>query len=118
MGVIYYYFVITTLGEPQFVTPEDFQKIPQDDLLYNAQLLVEAGFITQPPNFPSHMITLAETFSINDLTWEGQEFLDSIKDNQVWSQVKSDLSNKGLDVGIDIVKSLATGYVKKKLGLE
>lgn len=48
------------------------------------------------------------------LTWEGHEFLDSVRDAEVWSKTKEAASSFG-SYGLDMLKDLAKGFIKTKI---
>jgi hypothetical protein len=81
-----------------------------DELNYHLELLIEAGFLTGE----SHLGQGSPM--INKLTWKGHEFLDDVRDNEIWGKTKERF--KGLpSVAINIVAELAKAEIKKKLGL-
>ena len=53
---------------------------------------------------------------VKGITWQGHEFLDSVRDDGVWSHTMEKLKPVG-SASIDIVKSVAIAYVSSKLGL-
>ena len=80
----------------------------QEEINYHIRLLIEAGMVkgNLGPVFPT----------VSKLTWDGHEFLDNIKDSDVWSKTKERL--KGLPgVALSVVGELAKAEIKKKLGL-
>ena len=48
------------------------------------------------------------------LTWEGHDFLDSVRDPEVWRKTKEGLDAAG-GFTFELMKSLAKGLVKKKI---
>lgn len=50
----------------------------------------------------------------NSITWAGSDFLDSVRDDQIWRRTKEGLNQAG-GFTLDIAKSLAKGLVKKQL---
>lgn len=48
------------------------------------------------------------------LTWAGHDFLDSVRDNEVWKKTKAGAAAAG-GITFDLMKSLAKGLVKKKI---
>ncbi len=48
------------------------------------------------------------------LTWEGHEYLDSIRDPEIWDKVASAADEIG-SFGIDTLKTLAKGFIKTKI---
>ena len=82
--------------------------------LYHANLLAEAGFI----KCDNRGYTYGEgEILIERLTWEGHEFLDSIKSDKVWDRVKARLASTIEDASLGIIKLVAEDVSKNILGL-
>lgn len=47
----------------------------------------------------------------NRLTWEGHEFLDKIKNESIWRQVKAMAREKGVDLSFGVIKDLAKALI-------
>lgn len=58
---------------------------------------------------------------ISKITWEGHEFLDSIRDQRVWNKIKAGAEKMG-GVGLGFVwqmgKAIITAEIKTRLGLD
>lgn len=52
-----------------------------------------------------------------DLTWNGHEFLDAIKNDTVWNDVKKTAAKHGGSLPFDIVKALAVKLVGNIVGI-
>jgi DNA-binding PadR family transcriptional regulator len=82
---------------------------------YHLKLLEEAGFIdgidveAWDDDGPS-LILLR-------LTWAGHDFLDSVRDDKIWTDVRGHLRKVGGSAAIEVVKALAVGAAKAALGL-
>ena len=48
------------------------------------------------------------SFGISNLTWEGYEYLDKIRDDSIWKKVKDVAKDKGLPLAIDTIKQIAS----------
>ena len=48
------------------------------------------------------------------VTWKGHDFLDTVRDDGIWQQTKEGASGVG-GFTVDLLASLAKGFVKKKL---
>ena len=48
------------------------------------------------------------------LTWVGHEFLESVRDPEIWKQTKGAASSSG-SYGLDTLKDLAKGFIKTKI---
>ncbi len=73
--------------------------------------------ILQEARFVEATITGGPTAMVHRLTWAGHDFLDSIRDESVWSAVKKKLAAVGGSTSIDVLKALVTQVVKGELGL-
>lgn len=86
---------------------------------YHVLLLMEAGFLT------AHSQTfLEDTFPVwkpKRLTYEGHEFLDTVRDGEVWRRTKAGAEKAGV-AGLGVLLELSKAYgkevLKEKLGIE
>ena len=73
-------------------------------------LLIDAGLIDgQVANTLGPGV---KDFFAQRLTWEGHEFLDSIRSDTVWNKTKKLFADEGLSMTVDLVKGAA-----KKIGM-
>ena len=70
---------------------------------YHLQLMKDSGFVTHLGQHTAR------------LTSEGHDFLEAIRDEGIWKQTKSAISETGGSVTLEIFKTLATGFLKKKI---
>ncbi len=49
-----------------------------------------------------------------ELTWKGHDFIDSVRDDEVWAKTKKG-AEEARGFTIDLLKDLAKGLVKKKI---
>lgn len=85
----------------------------KDELLYTADKLIEAGYLNSRLGWnmqSSHIIT------VNSISYNGHQFLDTIRDNDIWKDTKNKAS-KIASVSLPIIQELATSFIKLKLGL-
>jgi len=95
----------------------DYEKIRKNfceyeihDLLGNFKLCAEAGLINKgQKGVLTHSGLLLQT-----LTWEGHDFLEKIRDDAIWRATQSTAEEVG-SFSIDILKSIAQCYIKKKI---
>lgn len=88
-----------------------------DDLAikYHLLLLAQAQLIDyEPERTDTGRIIRVIAFS---LSWQGHDFLDSVRNDAVWAKVKSQASEKGVSLPFEVLKSLAIEAVKKLFGL-
>ena len=88
-----------------------------DDIKYCIIKLSEADLITVTIPGRKDKISMLD---IDSITWEGHMFLDSIRDDGLWSEIKSKIGNTA-KVSISIISKVATElgvtFLKNKLGL-
>ena len=49
------------------------------------------------------------------ITFAGHDYLDSIRDDGIWNKTKQAVAETGGSATLEIIKSLATGFLKKKI---
>jgi hypothetical protein len=79
-----------------------------EQISYHLSLIKEAGFIDAPAVHPMDGIVFKR------LSWQGHDFLDSIRDPEVWSKTKEGVgAARGFTV--DLLRDLAKGLIKKQI---
>ena len=83
----------------------------EPEIGYNLDLLVQAELVCGKVLWTVDK----ELFPIVDgLTWDGHEFLDTIRTESVWDKTKESVKRKGQDIRslpLDIIKSLAKNQI-------
>lgn len=51
-------------------------------------------------------------YTVGDLSWDGQDFLDKIRQDTVWNKTKTVIRDKGLPMVIDVVKEVASAVIQ------
>ncbi len=49
------------------------------------------------------------------LTHQGHDFLDAMRDEGIWSRTKDAVAQSGGNATLEIVKTIATGFLKKQI---
>lgn len=88
------------------------KEYPADKIAYTVERLVEAGYIpnkriTTPPYSRAH-------FEIDSLTWEGHQYLDCIRNDDVWDKTRKKVSPLG-GLPFSIMAEIAKGFIRIKL---
>ncbi|HEX4159226.1 MAG TPA: DUF2513 domain-containing protein [Rhizomicrobium sp.] len=78
-----------------------------DECIYNLRLAIGAGLV-QSSN--DHGVAVV----VNGLTWEGHDFLDQIRDPEIWRITKEGAKKAG-GFSFDLLAALAKGFLKKKI---
>ena len=84
---------------------------------HQARLLYEAGFIEEDAYYASRRGSFTHEFHIERLTNDGHDFLDSIRNDRVFTTVKEKMATVGGAASLAIVKALAEGVTKDLLKL-
>ena len=56
-------------------------------------------------------------YIIHRLTMQGHQYLDSVRDDAVWKKTLRTIGSKTTSISLDIVKEVATSFIKASLGL-
>ncbi|MDT3722920.1 DUF2513 domain-containing protein [Pseudomonas oryzihabitans] len=75
---------------------------------YHLDLLVESGLIDQGGH------GFLDGFMFRRLTWEGHDFVDSVRDDEVWRKTRQGATAAG-GFTLDLLKDLAKGFIKKQV---
>ena len=51
------------------------------------------------------------SFGVSGLTWEGQDFLEKIREDTVWNKTKTILKEKGLPMIVDVIKDVSSSVI-------
>ena len=93
-----------------FYTFEDglFAGFTEEEIYMHSKLLFEKGFLRKTPQ------TLSYSVCVSGLTWEGYDFLDSVRDPEIWRKTK-ETANKAGGFTIDILGGIAKGLIKTQV---
>jgi hypothetical protein len=79
-----------------------------DDVAYHLLLLTDRKFVIGSYDRASG------TFDIERLSMDGHDFLDSVRDREVWKKTKNGAEAAG-GFTLDLLKDLAKGFIKKQI---
>jgi hypothetical protein len=68
-------------------------------------LLIEAGLVNG--QMSQTLNPGVRDFFARRLTWDGHEFLDSIRSDTIWARTKRAFLDKGVEMSFDLVKAYA-----------
>ncbi len=80
-----------------------------DQIAYHLRLIYEQGFLDSPGE-----PLLSGKIPFRGFTWTGHDFLDSIRDEDVWRKTKTHAEQVGAWT-VDILSGLAKAVIKAKL---
>ena len=99
-------------GTRDVINPDQFDGYHKEVVSYHIHLLKEAGLIKA---IESRTLNAPMWAQATGLTWEGHEFLDSIKTKSAWERVKHVVSEKGFEISFATIKAAGAFLVKKYL---
>ena len=81
-----------------------------ETVAYHCKILNEAGLISDyGARYADNSL---RSFGVGSLTWEGNDFLDKIRDNSQWKKVKDVIVQKGLPPPvIETIKTISSAFV-------
>jgi hypothetical protein len=89
---------------------------PEAEVRYQLVLLVEAGFLIGNVKLANTNLPVFGPIVVARLTWQGHEFLDDIRDPQIWGKTK-ERAKAVASVGFGFLWEIAKAEIKTKLGL-
>ncbi|MBR1270457.1 DUF2513 domain-containing protein [Bradyrhizobium sp. AUGA SZCCT0222] len=79
------------------------------DLTYHLGLLKDKGLITSPGTN-----NMDSRIRFSGLSWDGYDFLDSVRDDKIWLKTKGAVERAG-GFTLDLIIDLAKGFLKKQI---
>lgn len=79
-----------------------------DDIDYHLTLIHDAGLIS-----PSSM-NPAIGIAFRGISWSGHDFLDTIRDPEIWAKTKNGATAAG-GFTVELLRDLAKGFIKKQI---
>ena len=86
-------------------------------------LLSQAGYVEmhsprfKPETVPAHQRLEYGTYYFT-VTWTGQDYLQAIRDQDVWDKVKRAVAESGGSATMELVKALGLGFLKNRFPAE
>ncbi|RHW48867.1 DUF2513 domain-containing protein [Lactobacillus bombicola] len=105
------------VGGPTPTELIDFAKsknVDYDELAYTLARIYEGNLISKSPR------AIGDSYKIvtpGNLTWQGNEYLNSIRNQNIWTKTKERLKESGIKVTFETIVSIASAIAKNQLGL-
>lgn len=80
----------------------------QSEIVYAVAKLYEADYLTGEP--VQYISDPVPRIRIRALTWNGHKFLDTVRDNKVWSATKG-IASKFASVSVSMVENIAAQVI-------
>ncbi|WP_292107825.1 DUF2513 domain-containing protein [Brevundimonas sp.] len=89
---------------------KDASESDLEKLQYHLALVIEAGLAK---GIAAHTMGGKNWLNLN-LTWDGHEFVDAVRDPEIWRQTKAGAAKVGA-FSLDLLASLAKGLIRKQI---
>lgn len=92
-------------------------ELDRENVVYHLNLMEQAGLTKNNIKYASNKPFLI----FSKLTWDGHDFLDSIKNDTIWNRTKDLIKSKGMEVGqvsFSVIKDFAKLKLKEMLGMD
>ncbi len=76
---------------------------------YHCQIMYDAGLLIEYNPIECDQGLLG--FIVGGLSWDGNDYLDKIRDNSIWSKTKETITKKGLPLIFDTIKTVSTAFI-------
>lgn len=77
-----------------------------DQVATHCKMLYEAGLLSDyKAQYAGNELYI---FGVGNLTWEGYDFLDKIRDDSVWKKVKDTAKEHGVPLLLDTIKQISS----------
>lgn len=80
-----------------------------ETIAYHCKILHEVGFISDYK--AQYADNKLYSFGVGSLTWEGNDYLNKVRDNTVWQKTKDVIKDKGLPLVFDTIKTISTAFI-------
>lgn len=81
----------------------------KETIAYHCKILHEARLVSEYKPIYADDGLLA--FFVGGLTWEGNDYLDKIRDNTLWKKTKDIIKDKGLPLVFETIKTISTTII-------
>lgn len=81
------------------------------EVAYHCELLYDGGYIKEYRAVSVDNYNGVAAYWVRDLTWEGHDFLEAIRQDTIWNKTKTTIIEKGLAITVGTVKTIATAFI-------
>lgn len=82
-------------------------------LSHHIRLLKEAGFIHAVEAF--HSLSATTAWVPHSLTWQGYDFLNLVRDEEVWKAIKAEQVRLGNELPTELIVEFASSLMRNKI---
>lgn len=103
-------FAIEEEYSGEAIQPLRIEGYDKTTIALHCKLLYEYGLVDHYKPIGADDIPII-TFYVGNLTWEGYDFLEKVRQDTVWNKTKDTIVKNGLPMVIDVVKQVAQSVV-------
>lgn len=99
------------------ISPSTFKKYGDETVEYSLLQLINVHYVNGAPQYGCN--TLSRCY-ISSITWEGHQFLDTIRDAKIWKKTKSILSHlesASITFASNVASSILSDFISGKINL-
>ena len=97
---------------PPFATqPIEIEGYDKQQVAYHCEMLCQKGYIKHYHGETCDNFDGVIAFWVQDLTWEGQDFLETIRQDTIWNNTKKAIKDKGLPMLTSTIGTIATAFI-------
>lgn len=80
-----------------------------EQVAYHCKILHEAGLVSYyNSKYGDNHI---QFFAVGSITWNGHEYLDTIRQDSRWNEIKKQIASKSLPMTIDVITKVASSLI-------
>jgi len=90
-----------------------------EEIAYNAYMMIDGGLAEGKQSKETNQMgdSRPVAVTLTNLTWEGHEFFDSIKNDTVWNNTLNYLKEKGGNIPFTLIPPIAALFAKQYFNL-
>lgn len=83
----------------------------KQEIAYHCEMLFNEGYIKDYYGITCDNLDGVLRFWVQDLTWEGQDLLETIRQDTIWNKTKQTIKEKGLSMIVGTIKTISTAFI-------
>jgi len=92
----------------------NFEGYDHDTVVRHLELLIDAGLVDG--EVIHYVSSDPSNFVVHDLTWEGHDFVDAVRDETIWKKVKEKLLKPTGSWTFGLIVEYAKAEIRSRLG--
>ena len=81
------------------------------EIAYHCEMLYHEGYIKEYYGVTCDNFDGVLRFWVQDLTWEGQNLLETIRQDTIWNKTKTTIKEKGLPMVTSTISTIANAFI-------